>query len=463
MRHLPLFFDLRGRLVLVAGGTDMAANRARLALEAGAAVRIFAAEPGEAVKALVVHPRVSWVPGEPASDDLAAADLVLGATGSESRDRAIAEAARAAGVPVNVADRADLCDFIMPAIVARGEVTIGISTNGAAPALARWLRAAIERALPARLGELARFCGAYRAAAKASIPGPARRRFWERVIDGPIGAAVLAGRSGAARQAMLCALNSPGRERATPGIVHIVGAGPGDPELLTLRALHLLQQADVIVHDELVAAEILAYARRDAERIHAGKSNGHPGIGQAAINALLLAHARAGKRVVRLKGGDPFIFGRGGEELEFLRANGIETEIVPGITAALGCAASSRIPLTHRDHASALILVSGHAREGAAEHDWTALARPDRTLAVYMGLSNARAVADRLIAAGLPPDTPVAIIERGTRPDERVLKGTLASLPELAAQHDAGPALIVIGTVAGFAQVTESAPLEEAA
>jgi uroporphyrin-III C-methyltransferase/precorrin-2 dehydrogenase/sirohydrochlorin ferrochelatase len=315
------------------------------------------------------------------------------------------------------------------------------------------LRARIEAALPARLDELAKFAGAFRSAVQGVIgTTQGRRRFWERVIDGPIGDAVLAGKGDSARSQMLSSLNGEQPNSDGQGAVYIVGAGPGDPDLLTLRALRLMQHADVVLYDELVGREVLDYVRRDAERIYVGKSKANHSKSQEAINALLVEHAKLGKRVLRLKGGDPFVFGRGGEELEAVRRNGIEAIVVPGITAALGCAAAAGIPLTHRDLASAVTFVTGHARNGEPVADWQALARADHTIVVYMGLSSAGTVASRLTEAGLDTGTPVAIIERGTRPDQKVTVGSLAELPKLAAGHAmGGPALIIIGKVAALA------------
>jgi uroporphyrin-III C-methyltransferase/precorrin-2 dehydrogenase/sirohydrochlorin ferrochelatase len=375
--------------------------------------------------------------------------------------------ARAAGVPVNVADQPELCDFVMPAIIRRGDVAIGISTGAAAPALARLIRERIERVLPARLGDLARFAARLRQRIKDLFPKPeTRRRVWERLFEGPCGEAVLAGKPAEARRHLVALLNRVDGERAAPGVVHIVGAGPGDPDLLTLRAHQLLQKADIVFYDELIGPEILDHARREAERVYVGKQKGRHGPEQPEINRALLAAARAGKRVVRLKGGDPFIFGRGGEEAEFLERHGVAAIVVPGITAALGCAAAVGIPLTHRDYASSVTFVTGHGRDGAPLADWDGLARKDRTIAVYMGLTAAGEVSRRLIAAGLSPATPAAIVARGTRRDQRLSLGTLATLPELARGHaDGGPALIIVGEVASLAKsnLAENSSLEAAA
>ncbi len=451
MRHLPTFFDLAGRTVLVVGGTSQAAQRIELLLAAEASVAVIARILEPAIAEHVMAGRVTWSSAAFKAEDLIGVTLAFVASGDAELDALVAQAARTARVPVNVTDKPDHCDFIMPAIVDRGAVTIGISTGGASPVLARSLRARIEAALPSRLGELAKFAGAFRSAVQNVIgTTQARRHFWERVIDGPIGEAVLAGKHETARQQMLSRLN--GAQPDSEGVVYIVGAGPGDPDLLTLRALRLMQQADVVLYDELVGREILDQVRRDAERIYVGKSKANHSKSQDEINALLVEHARLGKRVLRLKGGDPFVFGRGGEELEAVQRHGIQAIVVPGITAALGCAAAAGIPLTHRDLASAVTFVTGHARDGEPVADWQALAKADHTIVVYMGLSSAHIVTAKLIEAGLDRATPVAIIERGTRPDQKVSIGTLVELPKLAGLSTGGPALIVIGKVAALAQ-----------
>jgi uroporphyrin-III C-methyltransferase / precorrin-2 dehydrogenase / sirohydrochlorin ferrochelatase len=466
MSHFPAFFDLKGKAAIVVGATPVALERVRLALAAGATVRVFADALSSEGRLLVASPGVAWLPGAPAIDDFERAALAFVATGDCDRDRAAAETARAAGVPVNVADQPELCDFIMPAIIRRGDVAIGISTGGASPALARFIREAIERVLPARLGDLARFAARLRQRIKDLFPTPETRRdVWERLIDGPCGEAVLAGRPAEARRHLLELLNRVEQPRET-GVVHIVGAGPGDPDLLTVRALQLLQKADVIFYDELIGPEILDQARREAERVYVGKQKGRHGQEQPDINDALLAAARAGKRVVRLKGGDPFIFGRGGEEAEYLERHGLTAIVVPGVTAALGCAAAVGIPLTHRDYASSVTFISGHGRDGAPLADWNGLARKDRTIVVYMGLTAAATVSERLIAAGLSPATPAAIVARGTRRDQRLSLGTLGTLPDLALRHsDGGPALIIVGEVAALAKsnLAENINLEAAA
>ncbi|MGE0714544.1 MAG: siroheme synthase CysG [Alphaproteobacteria bacterium] len=428
MRHFPIFLDLAGRSALVVGEGPRAAAKAAALRAAGAAPRIV----------------------DKASDaDIAAAALVFVCLADADAAASLAARVRLRGIPVNVVDRPDISTFVMPAIVDRGDVVVAVSTGGTAPILARRIRARIQALLPERLGRLADFAARFRGTVKRAVPSfDARRRLWERTLSGPIADMVLAGREAEAQAAMVEAINR--REPPPQGIVHLVGAGPGDPELLTLKALRLIEEAEVLVHDDLVAPEILARARVDAERIAVGKRAGRPSTTQAEINAILVAHGRAGARVVRLKGGDPFVFGRGGEELEALRAAGIPVVVVPGITAALGCAASLDLPLTHRDHASALTLVTGQGRPG---DDPPLPADPRHTLAVYMGTAAAAGIGERLIARGLSPATPVAIVENGTRSDERARFGTLGGLAKLASKHRSdGPALILIGATVGLAR-----------
>ncbi len=467
MDHLPVFLTLRDRSVLVVGAGESAARKARLLRRAGARIHIVAPQANAELSALARQGAVTLHlrPFEPA--DLRDRAAVWAATGRPAVDETVAAAARARALPVNVVDRPDLSNFIMPAIIDRNPIIVAVSSGGAAPVLARRIRAQLERTLPARLGHLARFAGRFRSAAKASLPaGLPRLRFWEGVFDGPIAAAVLAGEEAQASERMLLAVNrnAPSGQRPE-GIVHLVGAGPGDPDLLTLRALHLLQTADVIVHDRLIGPDILDYARRDAKRIYVGKAAGKPSLAQADINALLLRHAEAGQRVVRLKGGDPFVFGRGGEEMNYLRQRGITVEVVPGITAALGCAAAAGVPLTQRGVSSAVTFVTGHGRAGEPDVDWSALASPSHTLVIYMAAGRARSVAARLIEHGLAGTTPAAIIENGTRPEQQVWTGCLGTLrdqrPRLGAD---GPALIVVGQVAARAQsaIAVAAPFAQA-
>lgn len=435
MKHLPLFFDLVGRRVIVVGRGAAAERRAELARAAGAAVYEV-----ETVSA----------------DDLVGASAVFVATGNPDADREAQQAARAAAVPVNVADRPALSDFILPAIIDRGEIVVAVSSGGSSPTLATMLRGRIEAMLPDRIGALAALARTFRSQANFLIQGArARRAFWRRLIDGPAGRLAMGGDAAGARRAALAELDAARKGRKPAGIAHIVGAGPGDPDLLTLRAAQLLQEADAVLHDALVPDTILGRARREAELVCVGKRKGQPSWAQRDIEAEMVRRVRAGQVVVRLKAGDPFVFGRGAEEVDALRAAGLPVTVVPGITAALGCAASVGIPLTDRRVTSAVTFVTGHNADGRQDAAWPALAAQGHTLAIYMGASEAASVRDRLLDAGAAPATPVAIVENGTRPTERLSVGRLADLARLAAGHssrngDAGPSLIIVGEVAAL-------------
>jgi uroporphyrin-III C-methyltransferase / precorrin-2 dehydrogenase / sirohydrochlorin ferrochelatase len=448
MRFLPIFVDLTSGVVVLTGCGGAASNKLALLRAAHANVRWF---PGKLDVAEEVNQCVSGLGRlEVAFDDPQTADFsdvvaIVCASGGEL-DEPLAARARALRIPVNVVDRPDLSTFIFPAIVDRGDVVVAVGTGGVSPVLARRLRERIEALLPARIGELAGLLARYRSRFIAGRRNRSARIFWEQVVDGPIGNAALAGRSAEAEAALVSAIDSDQAGSKT-GIVSLVGAGPGDPDLLTLRALHLLQNADVVLYDELVTAEILDRARRDAKRIFVGKRRGQPGIGQDEINRRLAELARAGEHVVRLKGGDPFVFGRGGEELEYLRAQGIAVTVVPGITAALGCAAEAGLPLTFRAEATRLTFITANRADEAAQIDWAALADPHMTLVVYMGLASATAVRDGLIAAGRDPATPAGVLARGTRPDAQAAVGPLSRLSALAASVGDGPALLVVGDV----------------
>ena len=464
MRSFPLFLKLEGRPVLLVGAGSAAVAKLRLLGSAGARVTVIADTPSADLLAAVADTRADLVRNALSLQHFATAELVFGATGNEADDRIVAERAHATGKLVNIVDRPELSDFTMPAIVDRGDIVVAVSTHGASPVLAQRVRAAIESVLPPGLGRLAQFAQRFRTAIQARIgENAARRRFWDQVLGGPIAAAVLAGDEKRATRDFIRAVNR-GEPRAETGLVSLVGAGPGDPELLTLRAARALREADVIVYDKLVDPAVLEYARRDARRIFVGKSKGDHTLPQAEINELLVAEARSGRHVVRLKGGDPFVFGRGGEELDVLVAEGVRVDVVPGITAATGCAAYAGFPLTHRDHASSVVFVSGHSRDGLSDLDWRALANPRQTIVVYMGVSAAGEVAGKLIEAGLSASTPVAIVENGTRWDQRVIKGELNEAADLIRQHGvAGPALLVIGEVTRAAEAGVRAELKAAA
>ncbi len=432
MRYFPVFLDLQGAPVLIVGGGEVAARKLGLLRSSGALVTVVAPEAYEPT-------------------DLRGMRLVIAATGDHEVNAAIAAAAREANVPVNVVDDAALSTFIMPAIVDRSPLVIAISSGGAAPVLATRLRARIEAMLDESWGRLALFADRWRARIRVALPDLGiRRRFYDWLLDGPVAVAVRTGREADADRFLEERLTL--RPSAPPGKVTLVGAGPGDPGLLTLHAHRALQQADVILTDRLVSPEILALARRDAEVIDVGKTPSGHSARQGRINRLLVVHSRRGRAVVRLKGGDPFIFGRGGEELEYLRRHNVAYEVVPGITAALACAAYAGIPLTHRDHAQGLQFVTAHCRDSLDRIDWQGLARPGQTLAFYMGVGELETVRDRLIVAGLPPATPAALVENGTRREQRVVVTTLAALPDAAKRQGiASPAMLFVGEVAGFA------------
>jgi len=448
--YFPVFLDVADKPALVVGGGEEAARKVRLLLKTSPLVRVAAPDLNDELTVLAAEGRIAHHAGPVTDSDLAGAALVVIA-GDADGVEALAARVRALNVPVNVVDRPELCTAITPAIVDRDPVIVAIGSAGTAPVLARRVRARIEALLPSRTGALARFADSFRRAVKTQVPdNRARLRFWERVFDGPIAAKALAGDEAGARSDMLRALNRPAE--AGKGSVALVGVGPGDPDLLTLKALRALQNADVVVHDALIGPEILDYVRRDADRIDVGKRKGRHSKTQAEITDLLVALAGEGKRVVRVKGGDPFIFGRGGEELEALRAAGIAVDIVPGITAALGAAAIAGLPLTQRGVADSVTLLTGHREHGLTDlPDETA--RGDGTLVIYMGLSVAGRIAEQLIAKGRSAATPVAVVERATWPDQRVLTGRLDDLNGLITRERVtGPALLVVGEAVRAAQ-----------
>src|SRR5688572_23415067 len=453
MDYFPAFLDLRGRTALVVGGGPVAARKVHLLLDAGARVRVVAPSLVTELRALVSDAAIEHIDGRFEPDHLREASLAIAATSHYTVNAEVAAAARARNVPVNVVDDAQLSSFIVPAIVDRSPVIVAIGTGGQSPVLARWVRARIEALLHPRLGRLGDLAGRWRRRVKAAFSGVARRRrCWETALEGRAAQYALEGRDDLAdlelrRELKRAAAQGPARA----GCVVLVGAGPGDPDLLTLRAARELQLADVILHDRLVAPEILARARRDAERIFVGKESGRHHVAQEDTNELMIRLALEGKRVVRLKGGDPFVFGRGGEELEALARHGIAFSVVPGITAALGAAAAAGIPLTHRDHAHAVTFVTGHAREAGDVADdlaWAALAREQHTAVFYMGVANLGAIVAQLAAHGAPPTRPIALIENATLPAQRVIEGTLANIVERAlAERVASPTLLVVGDV----------------
>jgi uroporphyrin-III C-methyltransferase / precorrin-2 dehydrogenase / sirohydrochlorin ferrochelatase len=460
MRFLPVFLDLQTGPILLAGGGELARAKLRLLLAAGARIRWYATDGHHDVSGLDATDaaRIELGEGDPLIADLRGVIAILCA-GAGDIGIAMSARAKSVGLPVNVMDDLSHSTFIFPAIIDRGDVVVAVGTGGASPVVARRVRERIEAVLPARIGDLASFIGRWRKSIHSRIPEfPLRRRFWERVVDGPIGALVLAGRSDEAEAALkdipdpsaFAGAQGPGQ---VEGRVTLVGAGPGDPDLLTIKALRALQDADVVFYDELVSPEILDRARRDAARVAVGRRVGKPGIGQDAINKLLIEAAKSGQRAVRLKGGDPFVFGRGGEEIEALREAGVACSVVPGITASLGAAAQFEVPLTFRHEALRITFLTAHKARDAETVDWSALTDRKMTVVVYMGMTAAPSIRAGLLAAGRLPQTPVGVFARVTRPDAQAVVGTLDELPALVQRIDGGPAILIIGDV-----VAHSAP-----
>jgi uroporphyrin-III C-methyltransferase / precorrin-2 dehydrogenase / sirohydrochlorin ferrochelatase len=445
--YFPVFLRLDGERVVLVGGGEEAVAKARLLLGARPDLHVFAEHAEPDMEALAAERGFALHRRAPLAADLEGARFCVVALDEFAEAREVVDLARSVRVLVNAVDKPAICDCIVPALVDRGPVQVAIGTGGAAPALARDLRGRVEAAVPVGYTALARLCRAWRERVGAAIPGREdRRRFWDAVMDGPEAEAALNGDMAEAERLIAQRLRgqAPAQGRAS-----LVGAGPGDPELMTLRAVRVLKRADVVLYDALVDPAVLDLARRDARRIDVGKRCGRHAMSQAAINALILEHARAGAHVVRLKGGDPFVFGRGGEELDALRAAGVPVEVVPGVTAACAAAARLGIPLTHRDVARSLHFVTGHGSDGNVPGlDWRTLASGEGTVAAYMASRTLRPVAARLMAAGLPENTPAVAVENASRPGERHLFGTLADLPDaLEAAEMHGPTLVLIGRV----------------
>ncbi|MDC8013267.1 siroheme synthase CysG [Tahibacter soli] len=451
-RLYPIFAELSARPVLVVGGGAVAQRKVAALLEAGADVRIGAPVLNCELAQWVDAGRVRWIEGRFAPEWLDDVWLAIAATSDAAANAAVAAAGLARRVFVNVVDDAALSSFQVPAIVDRSPLVVAISSGGAAPILARRVREKLETLLDPSLASLARLAERWRGRIRGRLADLGRRRrFLERVFDGPIADLVRSGRDDAADAALGAALDRAAAQALPRGSVVLVGAGPGDPGLLTLKGLRALNEADVILHDRLVSRDVLALARRDATFVEVAKEAGNHRTTQDGIHALMLEHAQAGRRVVRLKGGDSFIFGRGGEELEFLRSHGIAYEVVPGITAALACAAYAGIPLTHRDHAQSVRLVTAHCKDSLDTLDWRALAAERQTLAVYMGVAGLEAFGARLIAHGRAGSTPAALVENGSRREQRVVIGRLDDIARLASEHAVrSPALLLVGEVAAL-------------
>ncbi|MFO1388615.1 siroheme synthase CysG [Cellvibrio sp.] len=448
MDYFPVFLDLKKRRCLLVGGGEVATRKGRMLAKSGAVLRVVAPEISNELRELVAQHNGELILREYQQGDMEGCVLAVAATDIETLNQQISDEAKQINIPVNVVDTPALCTYITPAIIDRSPLMIAISSGGEAPVLARLVRAKLETLIPMSYGKLAQLASRWRDRVKARFnDGDSRRKFWEKILQGP--AAELA-MNGQLDQADKILSDEIANEDAslTQGEVYLVGGGPGDPELLTLKALRLMQQADVVLYDRLVSDGVMDLVRRDAERIYVGKRRSEHAMQQENINQLLVDLAKEGKRVLRLKGGDPFIFGRGGEEIELLAQHQIPFQVVPGITAASGCAAYAGIPLTHRDYAQSVRFVTGHLKDDSINKQWPELANPTQTLVFYMGLVGLRDICASLIAHGRAATTPVALIERGTTQQQRVILGDLATIADIVASQEVhAPTLFVVGDV----------------
>jgi len=448
MELLPIFLDIRNQPCLVVGGGTVASRKVASLRRAGAQIHLVSQELTPELKTqadsgdLIHHARNFK------DKDLRGMRLIIAATNDRKTNQQVARMAKTNGIPVNVVDQPEECSFLLPSVIDRSPVVVAVTTTKTSPVLARLLRTRLESMIPAGYGRLADLCARYRDAVKARFADERdRRRFWDRILVGGVADRVFSGHLEEADAIMTREL-AEARPHGGMGEVYLVGAGPGDPDLVTFRALRLMQQADVVVHDRLVAKPILDLTRRDAQRIYVGKERDNHVMRQEEINRLLADLAKAGHRVLRLKGGDPFIFGRGGEEIDTLAAEGVPFQVVPGITAASGCAAYSGIPLTHRDFAQSVTFVTGHLKDGSMDLNWEQLAQPHQTIVFYMGLVGLSLIVSYLLGHGLSPDMPIALIQQGTTPQQRVFSGTLATIQEvLAGEQPQPPTLIIVGEV----------------
>ncbi|TDB47652.1 siroheme synthase CysG [Photorhabdus khanii] len=443
MDYLPIFVELKGRLVLLVGGGEVAARKATLLLRAGALLRVVALELCSELQQRYQAGELEWYKREFQPEYLDGIFLVIAATDDHGLNHQVFTEADKRGILVNVVDDQSHCSFIFPSIIDRSPVLVAISSAGKAPVLARLIREKLEALLPSSLGTMAKIAGNWRERVKQRLTSMRQRRsFWEQAFNGRFAMLVANGQIQQAEEQLEQQLEQPD----SPGELALVGAGPGDPGLLTLRGLQVIQQADVVLYDHLVSSEVLDLVRRDADKICVGKRAGNHSVSQEETNQLIVKFARQGKKVVRLKGGDTFIFGRGGEELQVAASAGIPFQVVPGITAAIGATAYAGIPLTHREHSQSITFITGHCRENGNELDWQALAKGNQTLAIYMGTVKSALISHQLILHGRAEDTPVAVIGCGTRPEQQVLTGTLLELEQLA-QQAPSPALLVVGEV----------------
>ena len=449
MEYLPIFFQIKHRPCLVVGGGSIAARKVALLRKAQAEVIVVSPELCSELEGLSRDGLIQYKAREFEDSDLEECVMVIAATDQHEINEHISGLANKLRLPVNVVDNPEQCSFIMPSIIDRSPVVIAVSTGGSSPVLARLIRTRLEGSIPAAYGQLAKLVESFRDKVKAAFPDvESRRSFWEKILEGTVAELVFTGHENEAEQMLDKAIDEQSETPDIPGEVFLVGAGPGDPDLLTFRALRLMQQADVVVYDRLVSPAIMEMVRRDAEIVYVGKERDKHTMQQENINQLLVRLAKEGKRVLRLKGGDPFIFGRGGEEIELLAQEGVAFQVVPGITAANGCSSYAGIPLTHRDYAQSCVFVTGHLKDGSVDLNWKALAHPNQTVVFYMGLHGAPTLCKEMVAHGLPGSTPVALVEQGTTPQQRVYIATLDTLLDVIASEDIKPpTLIIVGEV----------------
>ncbi|MBO7922070.1 siroheme synthase CysG [Alteromonas sp. K632G] len=449
MDYFPLFLDARSLRCLIVGAGEVAARKLELIMKTPAHITVVAPWACDTVKRLAKNEKVTLIEREFIDSDLADKDMVFIATDKSETNQAIHDLAREQKVLVNVVDNTPLCQFITPSIVDRSPIIIAMSSGGVAPVLLRYLRQKLETVLPANLSKLGAFSEKFREKVKQTLNGvTARRYFWEDVLDGDIAEMVEKGQDSKADAAFETALTAAAENNQVQGQVYLVGAGPGDPDLLTFRALRLMQKADVVVYDRLVSPQILELVRRDAEKIYVGKAKSNHSLPQDDINQLMVDEAKKGNRVVRLKGGDPFIFGRGGEEIQTLIQHGIEFQVVPGITAANGASSYAGIPLTHRDHAQSVVFATGHLKDDTIDLNWQSLAHANQTIVFYMGLTGLPIICKKLIENGLTADTPIALIQSATTENQVVVTGTLSDITQNPATSALKPpTLIIVGTV----------------
>jgi uroporphyrin-III C-methyltransferase/precorrin-2 dehydrogenase/sirohydrochlorin ferrochelatase len=447
--YLPIFYQIKQRTCLVAGGGAVAARKVSLLHNAGADVLVVSPQLCDELEQLKSAGKIRYQQRGYQFEDLEDCALVIAATDQADLNERISVEAGSRQIPVNVVDNPALCSFIMPSIIDRSPVQIAVSTGGASPVLARLIRTRLEGLIPAAYGKLGALVEGFRDRVKAAFPRvEQRRKFWESILEGTVAELVFAGHDREAHELLQKAINERSASPQLIGEVFLVGAGPGDPDLLTFRALRLMQKADVVVYDRLVSPAIMELVRRDAEVVYVGKERAKHTMKQENINQLLVRLAKQGKRVLRLKGGDPFVFGRGGEEIETLAEERVPFQIIPGITAAIGCSSYAGIPLTHRDYAQSCVFVTGHLKDGSVDLNWKALAHPNQTVVFYMGLHGAPTLCKELVAHGLPETTPVALVEQGTTPQQRVFTATLATLLDVIANEDIKPpTLIIVGEV----------------